>query len=81
MIKLLINVLLYLLIFLIHIKPQKSMTDLFLKILFQLYVLDQYKAQQICDEAVDDCLAALKFVPDWFVTSKKLGKLDHALMA
>ena len=57
------------------------MTDLFLKILFQLYVLDQYKAQQICDEAVDDCLAALKFVPDWFVTSKKLGKLDHALMA
>ena len=25
-----------------------------------------------CDEAVDDCLAALKFVPDWFVTSKMI---------
>ena len=24
----------------------------------------------MCDKAVDDCLAALKFVPDWFVTSK-----------
>ena len=24
----------------------------------------------MCDKAVDDCVAALKFVPDWFVTSK-----------
>ena len=24
----------------------------------------------MCDEALDDCLAALKFVPDCFVTSK-----------
>ena len=34
------------------------------------YVPDQYETQQMCDKAVDDCLAALKFVPDWFVTSK-----------
>ena len=33
----------------------------------------------MCDEAVDDCLAALKFVPDCFVTSKKLEKLDDIL--
>ena len=26
-------------------------------------------------KAVDDCLAALKFVPDWFVTSKMIKKL------
>ena len=26
------------------------------------------------DEAVDNCLAALKFIPDWFVTSKILEK-------
>ena len=26
----------------------------------------------MCDEAVDYSLAALKFVPNWFVTSKKL---------
>ena len=28
----------------------------------------------MCDEAVDDGLAALKFVPDLFVTSKMLEK-------
>ena len=26
----------------------------------------------MCDDAVDDFLAALKFVPDWFVTSKMI---------
>ena len=41
------------------------MTVLFLKTFFQWrYVPDQYKTQQMCDEAVDDCLAALKFAPD-----------------
>ena len=34
------------------------------------YVPHQYKTKQICDSAVDDCLTALKFVLDWFVTSK-----------
>ena len=29
----------------------------------------------MCDEAVDDSLAALKFIPDWFVTSKMIKKL------
>ena len=37
-----------------------------------IYVPDQYQTQQICDKAVDDCLAALKFTPDWLVTSKKI---------
>ena len=32
----------------------------------------------MCVKAVDDCLAALKFVPDWFVASKMLEKLDNA---
>ena len=26
----------------------------------------------MCDEAIDDFLAALKFVPDWFVWSKMI---------
>ena len=30
------------------------------------YYPDKYKIQKMCDEAVDDCLAALKFVPGWF---------------
>ena len=38
------------------------------------YVLDQYKTQQMCDKAVDDSPAALKLVPDWFVTSKMIKK-------
>ena len=33
------------------------------------------------NEAVDDCLAALKFVLDWFVTSKIIKKLRTALYA
>ena len=33
----------------------------------------------MCDEAVDDCLVALKFIPDWFVTSKMFEKFDNAL--
>ena len=35
----------------------------------------------MCDKAVDDCLATLKFIPDWFVTSKMLEKLDNSLHA
>ena len=34
------------------------------------YVLDQYKTNEMCDKAVDYCLATLKLVPYWFVTSK-----------
>ena len=33
------------------------------------------------DEAVDDCLSALKFIPNWFVTRKMLEKFDNALKA
>ena len=43
------------------------------------HVPDQCKTQQMCDEAVDDCLAALKFVPDGFVTRKMFEKFDNAL--
>ena len=35
----------------------------------------------MCDEAVDDCLAAFKFVPDWFVTSKMIKILFTAFYA
>ena len=34
------------------------------------YCLDRYKTQEMCYEAVDGCLPALKFIPDWFVTIK-----------
>ena len=34
----------------------------------------------MCDEAVDDCLAALQFIPDWFVTSKMLKRFHDAIV-
>ena len=43
------------------------------------YVPDQYKTRQMRDKAVDDCLAELKFVPDWFVTSEIIKKIFTAL--
>ena len=43
------------------------------------YVSHQYKTKQICDSVVDDCLTALKFVLDWFVTSK-MKKFFFTLM-
>ena len=54
--------------------------------LFEVYfsirhIPDQYKTQSLCDKAVDDYLAALKLVPDWFVTSKMIKELFTALYA
>ena len=34
------------------------------------YCHDKYKTQEICGKAVDDSITALKWVPDWFVSSK-----------
>ena len=31
----------------------------------------------MCDEAVDGCPEALKFVPDWLVTCKKVLVMSH----
>ena len=35
-------------------------------------VPDQYKTQQMCDKAVNDCLAGMKLVPDLFATSQMI---------
>ena len=35
----------------------------------------------MCDKAVAFCLLALKFVSDWFVTSKMIEKLDSAVFS
>ena len=35
----------------------------------------------MCDEAVNDCLLALKLIPDWLVTSKMLEKFNNTLHA
>ena len=37
-----------------------------------VYCPNKYKTQRMCDEAVDDSLAALKLISDWFVISKMI---------
>ena len=44
-----------------------------------VYCPDKYKTKKICH--VDDCLVALEFIPDWFVSSKMIKKLFTALYA
>ena len=46
-----------------------------------VYCAGKYITQKMCDEAVDDSLAALKRTPDWFVTREITGKLYTALYA
>ena len=35
----------------------------------------------MCDEAFDDCMVPMKFIPGWFVRSKMLEKFHDALLA
>ena len=77
-IKQLINVILYLVLFLINIKLRK-ICDIVVSLYPFLIVHypDKYKTQKMCDEAVDDYLAALKSISDWFFTKKILEKFDN----
>ena len=45
------------------------------------HCLGKYKTQKMCDKAVNDCLAALKLIFYWFVTSKMIKKILAALYA
>ena len=45
-----------------------------------VYCTDICKNQRMCDEAINDCLAALKPVPDWFVTSKMIEKTVYCFV-
>ena len=70
---------LYLILFLTDTNLKKCVIVLFLKIVFDRILPGQYKNQIMCDETVDDSLATLKLIPDWFVTSKILKKCFDAL--
>ena len=43
-----------------------------------VYSRDKYENPGMCDGAVDNCLEASKFIPDWFVTSKMVEKFDNS---
>ena len=70
----------FIIFFLIGIKLKKYVTKLFLKILLLIPSCpDKYITQRMCDEAIDNSLAALKVILDWFVTSKMSKKLYTTL--
>ena len=46
-----------------------------------VYCPDNYKSQIMCEEAVYNCVAALKLVPDCFLLSEIIKKLFTALYA
>ena len=45
------------------------------------YSHDGYKSPEICEKAVESYLQILKFVPDWFITSKTFKKLDNVVFS
>ena len=45
------------------------------------YCPNKCKTERMCDKAVDDCLATLKFFQGWFVTSKMFEHFDKSLLA
>ena len=45
------------------------------------YCPDSYKIQKMCNIAVDFCLLVIKFVPDFFVLSKVIEKLDSTVFS
>ena len=45
------------------------------------YCLDKNKTREMSHKAADYFLLTLKFVPDWFVTSKMIRKLDILLFS
>ena len=45
------------------------------------YCVDRYKTQEMCDKAVDTYVQTLTFVPDWFVMSKIIDKIDNVVFS
>ena len=77
-----IYIILYLILFLIGIKLKKMCDRIISEETFLIiYCPDKYKPERICDKAVDDHLAALKLILDWFATCKTIKELDTALCA
>ena len=65
--------------FLIAIRIKKCVIKILINVFLHLLIsLIDIKLKKMCNEAVDNCLAALKFILDWFVTSKMLEKLHNA---
>ena len=69
---------LYLVLFLIDIKLREVVSDDSFLI---AYYPDNCVTQKMYDKAVDNYIASLKYIPDWFLTNKMIKKLFKALYA
>ena len=67
--------------FLINIKLKKYVIVACLNPFLIVYCPDKYETQRMCDEVVDNSLAALKLIHDWFVASEMIKNLYTALYA
>ena len=45
-----------------------------------VYCPDKYITQRMCSEVVDDSLAELKLIPNWFVTDKMIKKTLYCFL-
>ena len=63
--------------FLNAIRLKKFVLKLLILVVLYLILFLIDITQEICVKAVDDFLPALKFVPDWCVTSKTIKKLHN----
>ena len=51
-------------LFPINIRLNKCVTEFFSEVFYANILPDRYKTQKMWEDAVEDCLAALKFIPD-----------------
>ena len=65
----------------IDLRLKKPVTEIFEDPFMLMYCPNRYKTQKMCDKAADDCLVALRLIPNWFVTSRILEKFLHSLLA
>ena len=79
--RLLMIILLQYNLFLSAIRLKKCVIKLLIFFFLFDYIPDWSETQKMCDEAVVNSLAALKLVPDWFITSQILEKFSDSLLA
>ena len=72
---------LYFILFPINTRLKKCVTELFPEIFYANIFPDRYKTKKMWEDAVEDCLATLKLIPDWFLINEMLEKFRDDLLA
>ena len=61
-------------------KTQEMLHSCFFISFLIVYCPDKYIIQRMYNKAVEDSLASLKLIPDWFFTSKMIKKTLHCFI-